>query len=164
MVKEEDLYKPVRKALEEMFSRKGTCKSEVTSQKISDSIKKRLDDYSIFLLETEDKRPDLMGFVHVLSKSGHIDKRLIVVEVKNRGLTLRDIYQVKMYAEIFFARFAFLISPQGFNEARRRLIKNRFLLGYAGGFGSITVMQLLEDNSLKRDEGLCFLDPFYPEN
>ncbi|PWI49518.1 hypothetical protein CEE45_01625 [Candidatus Heimdallarchaeota archaeon B3_Heim] len=162
MIKEEALYEPIKKALEEKFNNIGKCFLEITSKKIEDSIKKILDDHSVFILETEDKKPDLMGYVLVPSESGFIDKRLVVVEVKNKELKIADIYQIKMYAEVFNTRYAFLISPQGFSEARRRFLQHRFLLHF-GGVQSITIMQLLEDYSLKRDNILSYIDPFATE-
>ena len=148
MVNEEELYEPIRKTLEEKFNNIGECYLEVTAQRISDKIRKGLDDHSVFILETEEKKPDIMGFVQVYSQLGYIDTRLIVVEVKNKSLTLRNIYQIKMYAEIFQARYAFLISPQGFSEARRRFLKYRYLLNFEGT-RNITIMKFLNGNILK---------------
>ena len=161
---EKDLYEPVRQALRQRFAEKGECHLEVTATGISQDIRRLLDDSAVYILEIENKKPDLLGYVVVKSESGFESKRLIVAEVKKASLTLDDIYQVKMYAEMFDARYAFLISPTGFKEARRRFLRHRWgVLSIGGTYERITVMRLLEDGSLELDEELCHSNPFLPE-
>jgi hypothetical protein len=64
------------------------------------------------------RRPDIIGFV-----SREYAKELITVEVKERSLTIEDIYQAKMYKEIFSARYGFLVSATPIPEALKRLCK-----------------------------------------
>ena len=161
---EKDLYEPVRQALRQRFAKKGECHLEVTATGISQDIKRLLDDSAVYILETENKKPDLLGYVVVRFESGSESRRLVVAEVKKASLTLDDIYQVKMYAEMFDARHAFLISPAGFKEARRRFLRQRWsVLSIGGTYEHITVMRLLEDGSLELDEELCHSNPFLPE-
>ncbi len=161
MPKEEDLYEPIKKTLQEKFSVIGECHLEVTASKIGEEIKQLLDDQAVFILENEKKKPDLMGYVSTVCQSASENKRLIVVEVKSDALRLNNIYQVKLYAEMFPAHYAFLISPRGFNEVHRRFLKvRRSLLSFAAGYRNITVMRLLDDASLELDNELNITDPF----
>lgn len=161
MPKEEEIYEPLKNSLQERFSLIGECHLEVTASKISEKIKRLLDDQVVFILENEKKRPDLMGYVSIKSQPASENKRLIVVEVKRKALRLNNIYQTKMYAEMFSAHYAFLISPKGFNEVHRRFLKvRRTLLSYAAGYKNIIVMRLLDDSSLELDKELTLTDPF----
>lgn len=66
-----------------------------------------------------------------------------------------------MYAEMFLAHYAFLISPRGFNEVHRRFLKaRRPLLSFEAGYRNITVMRLLDDASLELDNEISITDPF----
>jgi len=94
LFKEEDLYEPIKKSLQERFSVIGECHLEVTAYRISEEIKRLLDDESVFILENEKKKPDLMGYVCTACQSALKNKQLIVVEVKSDTLRLKNIYQV----------------------------------------------------------------------
>jgi hypothetical protein len=50
-------------------------------------------------------------------------KELITVEVKEKTLTIEDIYQAKMYKELFSARYGFLVTASPIPEALKRLCK-----------------------------------------
>ncbi len=159
-LKEKDLYEPASKALLQKFSEKGECHLEVTADAIGEQLKQVLDDHAVSILETEKKKPDLLGFLNV--KVGYESKKLIVAEVKSKSLTLENIYQLKMYGEMLGAHFSFLISPKGFSEARRRFLIHRYgVLQISTGGKRISVMQLKED-TLVPDEELCSDNPFDP--
>lgn len=163
MLKEKDLYEPVRLALQEKFKTKGICYLEVTANKISEKIKQVLDDQAVFILGTEKIIPDIMGYVTIEHQYGHKEKRLIVAEVKRDLLTFDNVYQVKKYVEMLNAYYTFLVSPQGFSEAHRRFIKNRSLLT-CFGYKNIIVMRLIDEKFLEQDKELCYFDPFAPEH
>lgn len=159
MEKEEELYEPIKLALHEGFSANAECHLEVTANKISEGLKRFLDDQAVFILGTERRNPDIMGYITITHKTGYQERRLVVVEVKRESLTFDDIYQVKKYAEMFNAHYAFLISPEGFSEARRRFLRNGFLLSYFG-YRTIIVMLFVEGKYLERDKFLCNRNPF----
>ncbi len=162
-LKEKDLYEPARKALLQKFSEKGECHLEVTATAIGEQLKLVLDDQAVYILETEKKKPDLLGFLKVKSELGYESKKLIVAEVKSKSLTLEDIYQLKMYSEMLGSHFAYLISPKGFSEARRRfLIYRHSVLQISTGVRQISVLQLTEEDTLVTDEKLCSYRPFDP--
>ena len=64
-------------------------------------------------------RPDIVGYVE--SNQG---KRIFTAEVKRGSLTVQDIYQAKMYKELFGATFGFLIGTQPVPEELKRLSRN----------------------------------------
>ena len=64
------------------------------------------------------RRPDILGYVN-----REYSKDLITVEVKEKSLTIEDIYQAKMYKEVFGARYGFLITATAIPEALKRLCK-----------------------------------------
>ena len=162
-LKEEDLYEPARKALLQKFLGKGECHLKVTAAAIGEQLKQVLDDHAVYILETEKKKPDLLGFLNVKYETGYESKKLIVAEIKNKSLTLEDIYQLKMYGEMLGAHFSFLISPKGFSEARRRfLIHRQGVLQISTGGNQISVMQLTEKDTLVPDKELCSYAPFNP--
>ena len=162
-MKEEDLYEPTRKALLQKFFEKGECHLEVTAAAIGELLKQVLDDHAVYILETEKKKADLLGFLNVKYESGYESKKLIVAEVKSKSLTLEDIYQLKKYGEMLGAHFSFLISPKGFCEARRRFLIHRHgVLQISTGGKQISVMQLTEEDTLVPDEELCSYAPFDP--
>ena len=67
------------------------------------------------------RRPDIIGYV-----SREHAKDLITVEVKEKSLTIEDIYQAKMYKELFGARYGFLITVSPIPEALKRLCKQTY--------------------------------------
>jgi hypothetical protein len=62
------------------------------------------------------RRPDILGVVE-----RQYQKDLITVEVKEKSLKIDDIYQAKMYKEVFGARYAFLVTAAPIPEALKRL-------------------------------------------
>ena len=66
-------------------------------------------------------RPDIAGFV----EEQHM-KSLITVEVKEKSLTLEDIYQAKLYKEVFEAKYGFLVTLSPIQEELKRLCKGNF--------------------------------------
>lgn len=130
---EKELYEPVKKFLHREFSaRFGNCHLEITAGgRFEDSIKKVIRHDIIFAFLGRKASPDLVGFIQ-----GEFGiKDYIVVEVKRGKVTLQDIYQAKLYGDLFGARYALLISPEPVPEEIKRLhetlfILNRFMSGW----------------------------------
>ena len=79
----------------EKFKIIGRCFLEVTADGITEIIKKYLEDDIVYILETEKKRPDLMGFVTptwMTPQTIPQDPELIVVEIKPQDLAFKDLY------------------------------------------------------------------------
>ena len=67
------------------------------------------------------------------------------MEIKREKVTPQDIYQAKMYGDLFQAKYALLISPEQIPEEIRRLqqqlfIINRFMSGWVVYIGQWEVM------------------------
>ena len=159
---EKDLYEPTRRTLESMFAPVGECYLEISANGISEEMKQHLDDPAVTILPTESKKPDIFGYILAKISEQSESKRLIVAEVKRGYLSLDDLYQLKKYAEILDAYYAFLVSPLGFNEIRRRFLMKRHGPLSLPGYRRITVMRFTH-NTLERDGDLSYMDPFKPE-
>ena len=72
------------------------------------------------------RRPDILGYV-----DRGLSKDLITVEVKEKSLTIEDIYQAKMYKEVFGARYGFLITATAIPEALKRLCKQTYQIQHS---------------------------------
>ena len=123
---EEALYEPIREFLHSKFSaRFGDCHLEITaSGRFEETLKKAVRHDIIFAFLGKKASPDLAGFTQ--DESGIKD--FITVEIKPGKITLQDIYQVKLYGDLFSAKYALLISPQPVPEEIKRLQQNLFIL------------------------------------
>lgn len=156
---ERELYEPVRAYLAEVFAEKfGNCYLEITADGVFGSLLKKMVRHDIIFSYLRRKAsPDLTGFIHsrgsevVVTYGPNIVKDFITVEIKSGKITLQDIYQAKMYGDLFSARYALLISPESIPEEIRRLdtqlfVTRRYMSGwviYAGQWitqGSYTII------------------------
>jgi hypothetical protein len=130
--KEKELYAPVKSALELLFKPFGVGLIAVTSKRIPDEIKERLDRDSLFYARSVKLVPDIMGYLWPSRKNDPpilIRPGLIVAEVKRGPLQLPDIYQTRMYSEVFNSQIAFLISDTRIPvELRRFLDEHDYIL------------------------------------
>src|SRR5260370_37687964 len=106
---ETDLYQPIKKRLEELFAvKKKSCYLEVTAAKgLGEKLKGQIPPQREIVFAFLKKRPDLFGFVQCQYASD-----LITVEVKQRIEKLDDVYQAKLYKEVFDAKYGFLITTR----------------------------------------------------
>lgn len=96
------------------------CHLEITATiGLSERLKAKIPSNREILFAFLRKRPDLFGFVENQHTSD-----LITVEVKKRIDKLDDIYQAKLYKEVFDARYGFLIVTDHVPEEIKRLCKN----------------------------------------
>jgi hypothetical protein len=118
---EESAYQPIKERLEELFAAKKTrFYLEVTANKgLSEPLQGKIPPHREIVFAFLKKRPDLLGFVE---RQYSCD--LITVEVKQRIEKLDDIYQAKLYKEVFEARYGFLITVAPIPEKIKRLCKN----------------------------------------
>ena len=123
---EKSLYVPIRRFLHDYFSSKfGNCHIDITAGgHFEEALKCRVRHDIIFTFLGKKASPDLTGFI----QNEYGIKDYIVVEVKRNKVTLQDIYQTKMYGDLFEAKYAFLISPMPVPEEIKRLDKNLFIL------------------------------------
>jgi len=121
LTKESSWYQPIEEALSTKFGEKfHNCHLEITAGgKFSAPLKQRFDEPALFFI-AQHKYPDLMGFVFENST-----EYFITVEIKDEKPTIDHIYEAKMYAELFKARFGFLISTEPLAEEIKRLGQSR---------------------------------------
>ena len=132
---EKELYEPIKKYLETAFRKKfGNCHLEVTADgSFSEQLKGVVREDIIFSFLGRKASPDLVGFIHnqrdhwfVIQSSSDIQD-FITVEIKRGKITLQDVYQAKMYGDLFQAKYALLISPEPIPEEIRRLDQRLFV-------------------------------------
>jgi len=123
---EKALYEPMQRYLQLAFSAKfGNCHLEITAGGVfSPDLRGTVRHDIVFAFLGKKASPDLVGFLR--GKYGIDD--YIVVEVKRAAVTPQDVYQVKMYGDLFSARYALLLSPEPVPEEIKRLHKNVFIL------------------------------------
>src|SRR5438876_965860 len=97
---EADLYNPVEAKLAEQLSAvAANFYLETGAAKgFSETVKAAIPSGREIIFSFLGRRPDIIGYV-----SREYAKDLITVEVKEKTLTIEDIYQAKMYKEVFGA-------------------------------------------------------------
>ena len=132
--REEQLYQPVRSYLQKQFAQFGECEFEITTRKIPQKVRRRLDDLAISFIRGEKIFPDIMGYFKPDPSKNPphgFHEGLIVTEVKAEQPRIQDILQIKLYAEVFDASFAYLISSdEMIEDTRRFLSERRHILSY----------------------------------
>ena len=118
---ESDFYIPIKQGLEGLFAARGRQPYlEITALKgLSERLKAKIPQHREIVFAFLKKRPDLFGFTQ-----GQYFDDLITVEVKERIEKLDDIYQAKLYKEVFDAKYGFLITVEPIPEEIKRLCKN----------------------------------------
>lgn len=138
---EEKLYEPIKNELESIFERyvekdkkqtvqplpslspeKKNVYLEITYKKISDILKRILDDDALYIQRVEGFFPDIMGFVR---KEPSSPKELITVEVKSIPIKIKHIERAKTYQDVFNATYGLLVSSKGIPEEIRRFVSKR---------------------------------------
>lgn len=85
----------------------------------------------IFSFLKKKNSPDLTGFIKLVS-GGYADFQFITVEIKDSTVKLDDVYQAKRYADLFRAKYGFLISTKPIPTTIKRLC-NRIPILYIAG-------------------------------
>jgi hypothetical protein len=119
--KEVEYYEIIRDKFLELFKEKDiNAYLEITAnRKFSGELKRRIPSHRDIIFSFLTKAaPDITGFVEGLILPG-----FIIVDVKSDKIKLDYIYQVKKYADLFDAKFAFLVSLEPIPEEIKRLSK-----------------------------------------
>lgn len=99
----------------------GDCYLEKTADKrFTNKLKRHFSKDTLYITKVEGFFPDLTGFVKTQYATD-----LITVEVKAKGIAIRDIFQAKEQAEIFDAKYSLLVSTETIPEEIRRFAKDR---------------------------------------
>jgi len=120
---EADLYDPVQAKLGECLSAVGRAfyLEPAAVKGLSETVKAVIPAGQEIVFSFFRRKPDLIGYV-----SGEFAKDLITVEIKEKSLTIEDVYQAKMYKEVFGARYGFLVTAAPIPEALKRLCRQNF--------------------------------------
>lgn len=119
--KEEELYMPIKKYLEQEFGDHSLEEYyvEITSNgRFSKHLLERFKaiEWTQQLLPRK-LMPDITGYTK--------NAAIFVAEVKNKPLILEDIYQLRCYAELIDSRNSLLVSTHDFSAGDRRLLQRR---------------------------------------
>ncbi len=127
---EEDFYQPIKERLEDLLAATGRrFHLEITARKgLSEKLKASVPHGREIVFAFLRKRPDLFGFLE-----GQYDNDLVTVEVKDEATKLEDIYQAKLYKEVFGARYGFLITTAAIPEDIKRLCKGNLDIFHSAG-------------------------------
>jgi hypothetical protein len=152
--KERRLYEPIKSSLSGALKQKfPEFYLEITADKaFSNALKSQVASHrDIIFLFLKDAAPDITGFV-----KEQYSVSFVVVEIKSDKLKLDDIYQTKKYAELFEAKYAFLITTEEIPEEIKRLSKVVFPLLYLGDYKTFSLVHF--------DEQSGTLKEYFPEN
>jgi len=164
MQNENELYKSIKNCLQKRFRAEFlNCHLEITSNgKFSEEIKSKVPNYNdiIFSFLKKKNSPDLTGFI-----KEEYSTNFITVEVKNDVITLEDIYQAKRYAELFSAKYSFLISTKPIPTEIKRLCQKIPILYIMGtAYASLKLGEFdIERNDILEEKWFPE-SPFKPKN
>lgn len=137
---EVELYEPVKEYLNRILRQSfSSYHLEITARRSFSEGLKHLLRYDITFAFLRMAPPDLVGFVLKEGIHGRIASRsdvssFITVEVKPGKIRLQDIYQAKMYGDLFYAKYALLVSPETIGEEIRRLHEKLSILSRFRGW------------------------------
>ena len=157
MGKESQLYPLIQNELKEKFKQikplAGSYHLELTyTGKFSEKLKREVKDDIVFSFLKKRASPDITGFLKSI-----LGTDFITVEVKRKGIVLDDIYQAKKYADLFRAKYGFLLSSEPIPEEIKRLSRTTNILVTSEG-RSIKIAQYNEKNGKILDR------TWFPEN
>lgn len=120
-IKEKELYEPVRAALERSFAAIGkrTVSETGATKGLGEALKALIPPGLEILFRFLNRKPDIVGYVET-----NLGNTIFTTEVKRESLTIQNIYQAKMYKELFGATFGFLVSTEPIPEELKRLLRN----------------------------------------
>lgn len=152
---EKELYPLIRYELGNKFKSQGQpCYLEITADgKFSETIKSAIREDIIFTFLKKKASPDITGWTSA--------KEFIVAEVKNEKITIQDIYQTKMYMDLFRAKYGFLISTEPLPTEIKRLHERFWILNTTSyGYTIVTLTQFDPENKKFNEESWFPESPF----
>ncbi len=142
---EKEYYPLLQSKLRELFRNKygdtlTAAFFEITAtRKFSPAIKSRIGrGREIIFSFLTSSPPDITGYVSI--KDDYNNTGFVIAEFKTEPLELKDVYQVKRYADLFDAKHALLISLYEIPEELKRLSEVAYsLLALPGSYNRITL-------------------------
>ncbi len=115
---EKDSYEPIRRCLDALFRSVGkTVYSEIgASTGFSERAKRAIPPERNIVFAFLRHRPDFLILIGEPYRPN-----LVTVEIKDDIQKLEDIYQAKLYKEVFDAKYGFLITLRSIREELKRL-------------------------------------------
>jgi hypothetical protein len=115
---EAQYYEPIKEKLVKLFNEKEKeVYLEITAQKgMGEKLKQAIPKERNIVFRFLKKKPDILGYIEE-----RYTKDLIIIEVKEKITKLDDIYQTKLYKEVFDAKYSFLVSLKPIPEEIKRL-------------------------------------------
>lgn len=127
------LGEKLQSVVEEFYLETGATKG------FSETVKAAIPEGREIVFSFLSRRPDLIGYV-----TREHAKDLLTVEVKEKALTIEDLYQAKMYKEVFAARYGFLITAAPIPEALRRLCKQTWPILHSAADGAYSFLVIAQ--------------------
>ena len=137
--KEKDYYPRLKSLFDELLKpRFAEFHVEITASKtFSSKLKSEIpDNRNLIFRFLRDARPDITGFI-----KEQYSKVFFIVEFKKGTLRLDDVYQARKYAELFDAKYAFLVTTEEIPEEMMRLSKIVFALFSLPAYGKLTLVR-----------------------
>jgi hypothetical protein len=108
---------------------------DITADGFPQSSQALLQSNVLYLLDSREFRPDLFGHIGPDCTQAYGRRDFVLtVEVKLGAPALRDLFQAKMYGELYWAPVSLLVATEQPEERLRRLLSERLdLFGYSGG-------------------------------
>jgi len=163
--KEREYYPLVQRFLMDVFSVKiGKCYLKITADgQFTELLKSKIPRGReiIFSFLRRGLSPDLTGFIEQ-----RYSNDFITVEIKNKKIRLQDVYQAKMYADLFNSKYSFLFStrpiPYEIINLRKTAVYD--LLPTSKGFrlAQLQVIRNLETN--EKVACVAFPQTWFPDN
>ncbi len=153
-MREKEYYVIIKQKFEELFRSKGVKPYlEITSsKKFSNKLKSKIPDYRhIIFYFLKEIAPDITGFIVKNSWT-----EFVVIEVKKEQIKLDHIYQTRKYAELFDARFVFLVSTEEIPKEIKRLSKVIYSLLSLPAYRNLVLVYFNEEDQSFHE--------WYPEN
>jgi hypothetical protein len=145
---ERDFYQQIKERLGELFLAKGKQPYfEITAKKgLSEKLKEKIPHDREILFVFLKKKPDIFGFVEE-----KYTKNFITVEIKEKISRLDDIYQAKLYKDVFDAKYGFLVVLSPIQDEIKRLCKNtlNILRSYKNGVSPFLTLAQFDKSSGK---------------
>jgi hypothetical protein len=155
MNNKEQIYYPVikQKFFELFQSKRSEVYLEITANKrFSNRIKSKIpESRQIIFSFLGNVRPDITGYIEEDKLTD-----FVIIEIKKEELKLGHIYQARKYAELFYAKFAFLVSTKEIPEEIKRLSKAIYSLLSLPAYRSLILVYF--------EEGTKSFKVWYPEN
>jgi len=166
MVPEKELYDVVRRHLWDCFYEKFSDNFflAITSEgKFPEEILSHVPPYEdiIFSFLKKKNSPDITGFVKLVTETEprYAHYQFVTVEIKNSTIKLDDIYQAKRYADLFRAKYGFLISTRPIPTIIKRLCNKIPILYIAG-----TSYEKLKIAQFNIEKGEIIRKSWFPES